>query len=109
MATRSVSTALYGAKTPLKHLAARRLPGEVISHRKEGSESAMVARLRTDLAEYARDILSNNTLGTNNLFDDSNVTARHHVLTCPTSIVALSQRFPTPAKPTLLEVGQVQT
>ena len=63
-------------KILLKQLASRRLPPEVISHRKQGFESPMAAWLRTDLADYARDILGQTRLGANGLFDNSYVSAK---------------------------------
>jgi asparagine synthase (glutamine-hydrolysing) len=63
-------------KILLKQLAARRLPAEVISHRKQGFESPMAAWLRTDLADYARDILGRDRLGATGIFDDAYVSAK---------------------------------
>ncbi len=63
-------------KILLKRLATRRLPTEVISHRKQGFESPMAAWLRKDLAEYARDVLGRDRLGATGLFDDRYVSAK---------------------------------
>jgi asparagine synthase (glutamine-hydrolysing) len=63
-------------KILLKRIAAHRLPAEVMNHRKQGFESPMAAWLRTDLAAYARDILSQGRLGQSGLFDVGHVTAR---------------------------------
>jgi asparagine synthase (glutamine-hydrolysing) len=56
-------------KALLKRIAARRLPAEVLRHRKQGFESPMGAWLRTDLAGYAEDILGKHRLGKSGLFD----------------------------------------
>jgi asparagine synthetase B (glutamine-hydrolysing) len=50
-------------KILLKQLAARRLPAQIVEHRKQGFESPMAAWLRTDLADYAQDILGQGRLG----------------------------------------------
>jgi asparagine synthase (glutamine-hydrolysing) len=63
-------------KILLKELAARRLPAEIVSHRKQGFESPMAAWLRTDLADYARDTLGRDRLGKSGLFDSSYVEAK---------------------------------
>jgi asparagine synthase (glutamine-hydrolysing) len=60
-------------KILLKRIAARRLPDEVMRHRKQGFESPMAAWLRTDLAEYSRDILGPDRLGKSGLFDSDYV------------------------------------
>ena len=56
-------------KILLKQLAANHLPTEIINHRKQGFESPMAAWLRTDLADYARDVLGQDRLGQTGLFD----------------------------------------
>jgi asparagine synthase (glutamine-hydrolysing) len=63
-------------KILLKRIAARRLPAEVVGHRKQGFESPMGAWLRTDLADYAREILGQARLGRAGLFDDGYVSAK---------------------------------
>ena len=63
-------------KILLRRIAARHLPAEVMEHRKQGFESPMAAWLRTDLAEYSRDILGPNRLGKSGLFDGEYVSAR---------------------------------
>ena len=63
-------------KILLRQIAARRLPSEVITHRKQGFESPMGAWLRTDLAGYARDILGTGRLGKTGLFDMEYVSAK---------------------------------
>jgi asparagine synthase (glutamine-hydrolysing) len=63
-------------KILLKTIAARRLPAEVVGHRKQGFESPMAAWLRTDLANYARDILNQGRLGKTELFNGDYVSAR---------------------------------
>jgi asparagine synthase (glutamine-hydrolysing) len=56
-------------KILLRRIAARRLPAEVLRHRKQGFESPMGAWLRSDLAGYARDVLGAGRLGKTGLFD----------------------------------------
>ncbi|MBK9306958.1 MAG: asparagine synthase (glutamine-hydrolyzing) [Nitrospira sp.] len=63
-------------KILLKQIAARWLPSEILTHRKQGFESPMAAWLRTDLANYARDILGKNRLGKSELFDCDYVSAK---------------------------------
>ena len=63
-------------KILLKQIAARRLPPEVVSHRKQGFESPMAAWLRTDLAGYARDILGQGHLGKVGLFNGGYISAK---------------------------------
>ncbi|MCI0591335.1 MAG: asparagine synthase C-terminal domain-containing protein, partial [Gammaproteobacteria bacterium] len=63
-------------KILLKRIAARRLPAAVVGHRKQGFESPMAAWLRTDLANYARDILGQGRLGDAGLFDSGYVHTR---------------------------------
>lgn len=63
-------------KILLKQIAARRLPAEVLGHRKQGFESPMAAWLRTDLAGYARDILGQSRLGKVGLFDGDYVSSK---------------------------------
>jgi asparagine synthase (glutamine-hydrolysing) len=63
-------------KILLRKIAARRLPVEVLNHRKQGFESPMAAWLRTDLVEYARDILGKDRLGKSDLFRSDYVSAR---------------------------------
>jgi asparagine synthase (glutamine-hydrolysing) len=63
-------------KILLRRIASRRLPAEVMNHRKQGFESPMAAWLRTDLAGYARDILGPSRLGRSGLFDGEYVLAK---------------------------------
>ena len=63
-------------KILLKQIAARRLPTEVTNHRKQGFESPMAAWLRTDLADYARDVLSPSRLNKVGLVDGGYVTSK---------------------------------
>ncbi len=63
-------------KILLKQIAARRLPAEVLGHRKQGFESPMATWLRTDLAGYARDILGQGRLGKIGLFDGGYVLSK---------------------------------
>lgn len=63
-------------KILLKQIAQKHLPAEVLGHRKQGFESPMAAWLRTDLADYARDILGCRRLGETGLFDSDYVSAR---------------------------------
>lgn len=63
-------------KILLKQMAARYLPAAVVGHRKQGFESPMAAWLRTDLADYARDLLGQGRLGGAGLFDGSHVRAK---------------------------------
>ena len=63
-------------KILLKQIASRRLPPEVISHRKQGFEAPMAAWLRTDLTDYAHDILGPKRLGASGLFNLNYVSAR---------------------------------
>lgn len=63
-------------KVLLREIAARRLPREVIEHRKQGFESPMAAWLRSDLTEYAKEILGSSRLGRSGLFDQAYVSAR---------------------------------
>jgi len=60
-------------KILLKRIAAQHLPSEIMDHRKQGFESPMAAWLRTDLADYARDILGRKRLGRTGLFDQEYV------------------------------------
>jgi len=63
-------------KILLKQLAARHLPAKIVGHRKQGFESPMAAWLRTDLADYARDILGPSRLDEAGLFDGGYVAAK---------------------------------
>jgi len=63
-------------KILLKQIAARHLPSEIVKHRKQGFESPMAAWLRTDLANYARDILGGGRLGKSGLFHGDYVSAK---------------------------------
>ena len=63
-------------KILLKQLAARHLPAKIVGHRKQGFESPMAAWLRTDLADYARDILGPSRLDKAGLFDGGYVAAK---------------------------------
>jgi asparagine synthase (glutamine-hydrolysing) len=63
-------------KILLKQIARRRLPSEIVEHRKQGFESPMAAWLRVDLADYARDILGKGRLGKSDLFDSDYVSAK---------------------------------
>lgn len=63
-------------KVLLKRIAARRLPAEVVDHRKQGFESPMASWLRTELVDYARDILGQGRLGSTGLFDGAYVSAK---------------------------------
>ncbi|MBK8508716.1 MAG: asparagine synthase (glutamine-hydrolyzing) [Candidatus Competibacteraceae bacterium] len=56
-------------KILLKQIATRYLPTEILSHRKQGFESPMASWLRTNLADYARDILGQDRLGKVGLFN----------------------------------------
>ncbi len=56
-------------KILLKRIAAQYLPSEVLGHRKQGFESPMATWLRTDLTDYARNILGRDHLGKLGLFD----------------------------------------
>lgn len=56
-------------KILLKKLSSQRLPAEVLSQRKQGFESPMAAWLRTDLADYAREILGSDRLGATGIFN----------------------------------------
>jgi asparagine synthase (glutamine-hydrolysing) len=63
-------------KILLKRIAARHLPAEITDHRKQGFESPMAAWLRTDLADYARNILGRGRLGNTGLFDMNYVSGK---------------------------------
>ncbi len=63
-------------KILLKRIAARRLPTEVLGHRKQGFESPMAAWLRTDLAGYARDLLGQDRLGKIGLFNAGYISSK---------------------------------
>lgn len=63
-------------KILLKQIAARHLPNEILTHRKQGFESPMAAWLRTELTDYARNILSQGRLGQTGLFNDGYVSAK---------------------------------
>jgi asparagine synthase (glutamine-hydrolysing) len=63
-------------KKLLRAIAARHLPAEVLSHRKQGFESPMGAWLREDLVDYARDVLGPHRLGKSGLFANDYVSAR---------------------------------
>ena len=63
-------------KILLRRIAGRHLPAEVMNHRKQGFESPMAAWLRSDLADYSRDILGPRRLGKSGLFDCGYVSAR---------------------------------
>jgi len=63
-------------KILLKQIATRHLPTEVVRHRKQGFESPMAAWLRTDLADYARDILGKGRMGKSDLFHSGYVAVK---------------------------------
>ncbi len=63
-------------KLLLRKVAAPYLPEAIMNHRKQGFESPMGAWLRTDLADYARELLSPQRLGASGMFDEAFVTAR---------------------------------
>lgn len=63
-------------KILLKKIAARRLPAAVVRHRKQGFEAPMAAWLRTDLADYVRNVLGKDRLGSAGLFDNSYVSSK---------------------------------
>jgi asparagine synthase (glutamine-hydrolysing) len=63
-------------KILLRRIAGERLPIEVMGHRKQGFESPMAAWLRTEMADYARDILGRDRLGSSGFFDSGYVHAR---------------------------------
>lgn len=63
-------------KILLKRIAANRLPTEVVGHRKQGFESPMAVWLRTELADYARAVLSPVSLSKWDLFDGEYVSAK---------------------------------
>ncbi|MFO1431863.1 MAG: asparagine synthase (glutamine-hydrolyzing) [Candidatus Competibacteraceae bacterium] len=63
-------------KILLKRVAARHLPTEIVTHRKQGFESPMAAWLRTDLADYTQDKLGRNQLGGIGLFDGDYVSLK---------------------------------
>ena len=63
-------------KILLRRIAERYLPNEILNHRKQGFESPMAAWLRTDLADYAREVLSPNQLQKSGLFDETYVSDR---------------------------------
>jgi asparagine synthase (glutamine-hydrolysing) len=56
-------------KVLLKKIARWRLPSEVLDHRKQGFESPMAAWLRSDLAGFAREKLSENALAKSGIFN----------------------------------------
>ncbi len=60
-------------KVLLRKIASHMLPREVMQHRKQGFESPMAAWLRTDLAEYAKEILGPSRLGRSGLFNQDYV------------------------------------
>lgn len=66
----------YRKKILLKEVASHHLPSEIINHRKQGFESPMAAWLRSELSEYARDILGPDRLGQTRLFDRAYVTSK---------------------------------
>jgi asparagine synthase (glutamine-hydrolysing) len=63
-------------KILLKRIASRRLPVEVMKHRKQGFESPMAAWLRTDLVDYSRDILGPDRLGKGGMFNGDYVSGK---------------------------------
>lgn len=63
----------YRKKILLKQLAARRLPSDILNHRKQGFESPMAAWLRGELSDYAKDILGYDRLGQTGLFNNQYV------------------------------------
>jgi asparagine synthase (glutamine-hydrolysing) len=63
-------------KVLLKRIAQRRLPAEVMNHRKQGFESPMAAWLRADLAGYARTVLGEGRLGKSGFFDKEYVATK---------------------------------
>ena len=67
---------LWRKKILLKKIAASHLPPEVTGHRKQGFESPMAAWLRTDLADYARDVLGAKRLGKTGMFNDDYVAGK---------------------------------
>lgn len=65
-----------GKKRLLRGIASKHLPKEILTHRKQGFESPMASWLRTDLVDYAKDILGPRRLGRTGYFDHP-VVARH--------------------------------
>jgi asparagine synthase (glutamine-hydrolysing) len=63
-------------KILLKRIAARLLPQDIMSRPKQGFESPMAAWLRTDLADYAREMLSKRRLDKTGLFDVGYVSSK---------------------------------
>lgn len=58
-------------KRLLRSIAEKHLPSEVMNHRKQGFEAPMASWLRSDLTEYAREILGPERLGKTGFFDHS--------------------------------------
>lgn len=65
-----------GKKRLLRGIASKHLPNEILAHRKQGFESPMASWLRTDLVEYAKDILGPSRLGKTGYFDEAAI-AKH--------------------------------
>lgn len=63
-------------KILLKKIAARYLPPEVLNHRKQGFEAPMAFWLRTDLADYAREILGETRLGQTGIFNQNYISSK---------------------------------
>lgn len=65
-----------GKKRLLRGIASKHLPNEILAHRKQGFESPMASWLRTDLADYAKNILGPSRLGKTGYFDEAAI-AKH--------------------------------
>ena len=64
-----------GKKRLLRSIAGKHLPSEIMNHRKQGFESPMASWLRSDLTDYAKDILGPDRLGKTGYFDHKAIAA----------------------------------
>jgi asparagine synthase (glutamine-hydrolysing) len=67
---------LVRKKILLRRVATRHLPNAVLDHRKQGFESPMGAWLRTNMADYAREIVGKGRLGKFDLFNCDYISAK---------------------------------
>jgi asparagine synthase (glutamine-hydrolysing) len=74
----SYKLGLRRRKGLLKSIAQQHLPSEILRRRKQGFESPMAAWLRSDLADYARDVLSEAELARSGLFNIGYVSGKLH-------------------------------
>lgn len=62
-------------KRLLRRIAGKHVPSDILNHRKQGFESPMASWLRSDLTDYAKDILGRDRLGKAGYFDQKTIDA----------------------------------